>query len=147
MLLTSSMSFGQSVPQDLLTSDPAWNSQVQALIAQYGVAKTREIVNEYRRQQQGQQYQNNSGNSNMGNAEQIISGVFVNNGQLAIIKLRYFGGKITHYSTSRDFLGKEQWQSTYPDNPHPTIGTVDGQLAREYKYKATVQGTTVYFNL
>ena len=146
MLLTSSKFFGQSIPQDLLTSDPSWNSQVQMMINQYGVAKTREIINKSRTQQQVQQQQNYR-NSTLNNAERIISGVFVHQNQLAVIKLRYFSGKITHFSTSRDITGKEQWQTTMPDNPHPTIETVDGRIAREYKYKATVQRTTVYFNL
>ena len=144
MLLTSTVSFSQSIPQDLLTSDPAWNSQVQMLIQQYGVTKTREIINQYRRQQQGQY---NNGNSNFRDAERIISGVFVHYNQLAVVRLRYFEGRITHYSTSRDITGKEQWQSMYPDNPHPTMETTDGQLAREYKYKVTAQGMTIYFNL
>lgn len=83
----------------------------------------------------------------MAQAERTIQGVYIYNNQLAVVRLRYFNGKITHYSTSRDMTNREQWQSMYPDNPHPTHTTIDGQLAREYKYKVSVQGTTIYFNL
>ena len=83
----------------------------------------------------------------MNQVERTIQGVYVYNNQLAVVRLRYFNGKITHYSTSRDMANREQWQSMYPDNPHPTHTTIDGQLAREYKYKVSVQGTTIYFNL
>ena len=99
----------------------------------------------------------NNGNNNrysqpnnsygMAQAEKIINGVYVYNNQLAVVRLRYFNGKITHYSTSRDMINREQWQSMYPDNPHPTNSMVDGQLAREYQYKVSVQGTNIYFNL
>lgn len=79
--------------------------------------------------------------------EKVIQGVYVNNQQQAIVRLRYIGGKITHYSTSRDILGKENWQPIYPDNPHPTMSLQDGQMAKEYGYKVSIGGTTVYFNL
>ena len=98
-------------------------------------------------------YNNNSyqgqSNNTFGQAdiEKVIQGVYVYQNQLAVVRLRYYGGKITHYSTSRDIMNREQWQSMYPDNPHPTMSFTDGQLAREYKYKVSVSGTTVYFNL
>lgn len=81
------------------------------------------------------------------NVEKVIQGVYVYNNQLAVVRLRYYGGKITHYSTSKDMMGREQWQSMYPDNPHPTNSMADGQLAREYQYKVSIQSTTIYFNL
>lgn len=83
----------------------------------------------------------------MNQTEKTINGIYVYNNQLAVVRLRYYGGKVTHYSTSRDILNREQWQSMYPDNPHPTNSMVDGQLAREYKYKVSVGDTNVYFNL
>lgn len=98
----------------------------------------------------------NYSNGNYGNSvnsfskadvEKVIQGVYVNNSQLALIRLRYYGGKITHYSTSRNMLNREQWQNMYPDSPHPTNSAIDGQLAREYKYKVSVSGTNIYFNL
>ena len=100
-------------------------------------------------------YNNSYGNNNYGQSnsnynqpvEKVIQGVYVYNNQLAVVRLRYYGGKVTHYSTSRDMLNREQWQSMYPDNPHPTNSMLDGQLAREYKYKVSVGGTNVYFNL
>ena len=79
--------------------------------------------------------------------EKVIQGVYVYNNQLTVVRLRYYSGKITHYSISKDVLNREQWQSMYPDNPHPTNSMLDGQLAREYKYKVSVGGTNVYFNL
>jgi hypothetical protein len=79
--------------------------------------------------------------------EKVIQGVYVYNNQLALVRLRYYSGKITHFSTSRDMMNREQWQTMYPDNPHPTNSMLDGQLAREYKYKVSVSGTNVYFNL
>jgi len=79
--------------------------------------------------------------------EKVIQGVYVYNGQLAVVRLRYYEGKITHVSTSRDMMGREQWQTIYPDTPRQTMSMVDGQLAREYKYKVSVSGTTVYFNM
>ena len=81
------------------------------------------------------------------NVEKVIQGVYVYNNQLALVRLRYYNGKIMNYSTSRDMMGREQWQSMYPDNPHPTMEFQDGQLAREYKYKVSVSGTIIYFNL
>lgn len=83
----------------------------------------------------------------MNQTERTIHGVYVYNNQLAVVRLRYFNGMITHYSTSRDMTNREQWQSMYPDNPHPTYAMIDGQLAREYKYKVSVRGTSIYFNL
>ena len=97
-------------------------------------------------------YSNSYGNStnnmfNQAQVEKVVQGVYVYQNQLALVRLRYYGGKITHYSTSRDIMGREQWQSMYPDNPHPTMQLQDGQLTREYKYKVSVTGTIVYFNL
>ena len=96
-----------------------------------------------------QNHSNNNYTQSYGNVgmEKVIQGVYVYNNQLALIRLKYSNGKITHYSTSRDITGNEQWQTMYPDNPHPTMEITDGQLAREYKYKVTIQRTTVYFNL
>ena len=102
-------------------------------------------------------YNSNSYNNNSYNqstrtysqpeVEKVIQGVYVYNNQLALVRLRYYSGKITHFSTSRDMMNREQWQTMYPDNPHPTNSMLDGQLAREYKYKVSVSGTNVYFNL
>lgn len=100
-------------------------------------------------------YNNNSyGQSNnsynqyrQAEVEKVIQGVYVYNNQLAVVRLRYYGGKITHYSTSKDMMNREQWQSMYPDSPHPTNSMLDGQLAREYKYKVSVGSTNIYFNL
>ena len=91
--------------------------------------------------------QTDSSYSGSANVERIIQGVYVYNNQLAVVRLRYYAGKIVNYSTSRDMMGREQWQSMYPDTPHPTMELQDGQLAREYKYKVSVSRITIYFNL
>ena len=140
----SNVVFAQSY-RDLLTSDPEWNRQIQLMVQQYGVEKTRQMVKQYRAQQGQQNYGNQ--NYNNQNSERVIQGVYVYGNQLAVIRLRYFGGKITHISTSKDMMGREQWQQIYPDNPHPTMSIQDGQLAREYKYKISAGGTVIYFNL
>lgn len=85
------------------------------------------------------------GTSNTG--ERIIQGVFVYNSQQAVVRLRYYGGRITGYSTSKDALNREQWISIYPDNPHSTMEIQDGNLARDYKYKVSGDGKVFYFNL
>ena len=90
-------------------------------------------------------FNNNSGV--YGNTESVIQGVFVYNGQQTLINLRYVGGKITHYALSKDALGRLNWQTMYPDNPHPTNHLQDGNMSRAYKYKITIESTTVYFNL
>ena len=95
----------------------------------------------------GNNYGQSTNSYGIPNVEKVIQGVYVYNNQLALVRLRYYNGKIMNYSTSRDMMGREQWQSMYPDNPHPTMEFQDGQLAREYKYKVSVSGTIIYFNL
>lgn len=79
--------------------------------------------------------------------ERVVQGVFVYNSQQTVVKLRFFNGQITAYSTSRDALNREQWISIYPDTPHPTMDIQDGNLARDYKYKVSGNGRVFYFNL
>lgn len=79
--------------------------------------------------------------------EKIIQGAFNNNGQTAICVLRYYGGNITAYAVDKTFTGDYNWQSMYPDSPHPTNSYEDGSWYRSYNYKVSVGGTYVYFNL
>ena len=43
--------------------------------------------------------------------ERIIPGIFVYNSQQAVVRLKYYSGRITAYSTSKDALNREQWIS------------------------------------
>ena len=90
---------------------------------------------------------NYGGNGFGRNNESILQGVFIYNGQQNLIILKYSGGRITHYAVSKTMTGQYDWQSMYPDNPHPTNSMQDGSMARSYRYKVSVEGTTVYFNL
>jgi hypothetical protein len=78
---------------------------------------------------------------------QVIQGVFNNNGQTATCVLRYNGGQITAYAVDKTFTGDYNWQSMYPDNPHPTNSYQDSNWYRNYSHKVSVNGTYVYFNL
>ena len=82
-----------------------------------------------------------------GSSESLLQGVFIYNGQQNLVVLRYTGGKVTHYAVSKDAMGNYDWQTMYPDNPHPTNSMQDGSMASAYKYKVSVQGTTIYFNM
>lgn len=80
-------------------------------------------------------------------SDSVLQGVYIYNGQQNLVVLRYNSGKITHYATSKDGMGNYDWQTMYPDNPHPTNSIQDGNMASAYKYKISVQGTTIYFNM
>lgn len=84
--------------------------------------------------------------SSINSGEKVVQGIFVYNSQQAVVRLRYYNGQITAYSTSRDALNREQWISIYPDTPHPTMEIQDGNLARDYKYKVSGDGRVFYFN-
>ena len=150
MLLTSITLFGQSVPQDLLTSDPAWNSQIQMLIHQYGVAKTREIVNEYRRQQQGQQVQSDQKSS----SASVVKGMAAN-GQVVFLKVSYpnNGYNATPFVESIR-IGEAANLPIYDTHWQPvrkfaskTSVTFDKSIAKDFAYKISIggMGGTVYF--
>lgn len=152
MLLTSSLSFSQSIPQDLLTSDPSWNMQIQMLISQYGVAKTREMVNEYRRQQQIQQNQSMNNNRPVNSDERvkILHGVYVVDNQVKeLVRLAYSEGRIRAYSYSRDMIGREDWNSIVPTTPSGILPYERNKFTdnHQFKNKITVKGGTIYFNI
>ena len=90
---------------------------------------------------------NTGGGYGGGSSESLLQGVFIYNGQQNLVILRYSGGNVTHYAVSKDAMGNYDWQTMYPDNPHPTNSIQDGSMASAYKYKVSVQGTTIYFNM
>ena len=102
--------------------------------------------NSYNNNSYNRSYSNSYGSNQYG-SETVIQGAFNNNGQTALCMLRYFGGKITHYAVSKTYTGQYDWQTMYPDNPHPTNSIQDGNWARSYSHKVSVSGTNVYFNL
>ena len=102
--------------------------------------------NSYNNNSYNRSYSNSYGSNQYG-SETVIQGAFNNNGQTALCMLRYFGGKITHYAVSKTYTGQYDWQTMYPDNPHPTNSIQDGSMASAYRYKVSVQGTTIYFNM
>ena len=112
----------------------------------YGNSYNNNSYNNYNRSYSNS-YGNNSYNSNQYGSETVIQGAFNNNGQTALCMLRYSGGKITAYAVSKTYTGQYDWQTMYPDNPHPTNSYTDGNWARSYSHKVSVGGTNVYFNL
>ena len=112
----------------------------------YGNSYNNNSYNNYNRSYSNR-YGNNSYNSNQYGSETVIQGAFNNNGQTALCMLRYSGGKITAYAVSKTYTGQYDWQTMYPDNPHPTNSYTDGNWARSYSHKVSVGGTNVYFNL
>lgn len=70
--------------------------------------------------------------------EQIVTAYYVNGNQLCRIILRISGSYVTGYTTGKNFVG--EYEFTYVPNAsiRNTHDTMDGQLAREYKYTATL---------
>ena len=79
--------------------------------------------------------------------EKIIQAVYVQGNQLVSCRLRFAGGRVWAYSTSKDALNRDIWKDFYPQSPSSTIQIQDGDNAREYKYKISTSGLTFYFNL
>lgn len=88
---------------------------------------------------------NSYGGNTYGNQEQIVQGVFIYNGRQNLMMLRFYGGTVMNYATSKGFNG-HNWQNvSRPDNARPTT-YLDGDMQRSYNYKVDVDGITVYFN-
>ena len=134
---------------DLLTSDPNWNKQVQMMVQQYGVEKTREIVkqkqaNDYRQSIQS----SNSSSYNQSVSEKTISAVTSNRQQ---IKIKVRGNSVIAYSNGLDQVGKQNWISVVPGAGISRTGAGSlystGNLNKEFSYTANVNGTQIYFDL
>ncbi len=142
--------YAQGSYNDLLTSDPNWNKQVQMWVQQYGVEKTREMVrqrraNDYSQQAQVEQSYNERVSQSQN--ERIISAVTSNRQQINI-KVR--GNSVVAYSNGLNQLGQQNWQSVISVfATRCGIGTPydDGALSREFSYTAQVNGIRIYFNM
>lgn len=86
--------------------------------------------------------------------EQIVRAYYPYNGQMASIKVKIKGSYVVAFSTGKDFIGNEEWHMLQtPAGITNTNSTFDGQLSREFNYKATLQisdgyhtsSITVYF--
>ena len=121
---------------DLLTSDPDWNKQVQMWVQQYGVEKTREMINQQRTQQR--QMEATTG----GFGGHIISAVTEYRRTIKIqVRDKQIGGRIVAYSLGGDFAGKQQWRPT-----DTTISKCTSNL--EFQYTSYIQGVgNIYFDM
>ena len=72
--------------------------------------------------------------------EQTVRAYYPYNGQLASIKIKIRGSQVVAFSTGKDFIGNEEWHMVQtPAGITRTDYTFDGQLAREFNNKATLQ--------
>lgn len=134
---------------DLLTSDGAWNTQVQMWVQQYGVEKTREIVKQKKANDTQQSIQtNNNYPQNQSNNENIISAVTSNRQQ---IKIKVQGNVITAYSSGIDQIGRQNWVLVVPNAGISKTGAGslynNGNLSKEFSYTASLNGMQIYFDM
>lgn len=134
---------------DLLTSDGAWNTQVQMWVQQYGVEKTREIVKQKKANDTQQSIQtNNNYSQNQSNNENIISAVTSNRQQ---IKIKVQGNVITAYSNGIDQIGRQNWVPVVPYAGISKTGAGslynNGNLSKEFSYTASLNGMQIYFDM
>ncbi len=133
---------------DLLTSDPNWNTQVRMWVQQYGVERTREIVRQKRNNDYQQSIQNNKtySQSQIG-TERIISAVTSNRVQ---VKIKVRGNVIVAYSNGLDQFGRQNWSSVIP-NANITrtgVGTLHTNgLGKEFSYTANLGGVQIFFDM
>lgn len=145
----STTTISQSNYNDLLTSDGAWNKQVQMWVQQYGVEKTREIVKQKRANDYQQSVQtNNNYYQNQSNNENIISAVTSNRQQ---IKIKVRGSVVVAYSNGVDLIGKQNWVSVIPNAGISRIGAGSlynsGNLSKEFSHTASLNGMQIYFDM
>lgn len=146
---TRSNTISQSSYSDLLTSDATWNTQVQLMVQQYGIEKTREMVKQMRESdyQQSVQIGKNTP-AFVSSNDRVISAVNSNRVQ---VKIKVRGDVIVAYSTGLDpMTQQQQWTPSIPHaNIHKTgAGThYTGDLAREFSYTASVGNMQIYFDL
>lgn len=134
---------------DLLTSDGAWNTQVQMWVQQYGVEKTREIVKQKKANDTQQSIQtNNNYSQNQSNNENIISAVTSNRQQ---IKIKVQGNVITAYSNGIDQIGRQNWVPVVPNAGISKTGAGslynNGNLSKEFSYTASLNRMQIYFDM
>lgn len=87
------------------------------------------------------------------NQEQVVTAFYVSNNQLVRIKILIRGSQVVAYSSGKDPVGNEQWNSVIPAGITQTNSTFDGDLAREFNQKAVLNisngyqhtSVTVYF--
>ena len=71
--------------------------------------------------------------------EQVVRAYYPYNGQLASIKIKIRGSFVVAYSIGKDFVGNDEWRMVQtPAGITRTDSTFDGQLAREFNNKATL---------
>lgn len=71
--------------------------------------------------------------------EQVVRAYYPYNGQLASIKIKIRGSFVVAYSAGKDFIGNDEWRQVQtPAGITRTDYTYDGQLAREFNNKATL---------
>jgi hypothetical protein len=141
---------------DLLTSDPNWNQQVQMWVQQYGVEKTREIVRQKRSNDISQQatidntYKSyNERVSQSSGQERIVTGV-TENGQAIQLKIK--GENVVAYSTGLNYSGQQSWNTVHLVSYSSTgimsaAAFLDRNLSKQYAYYASINNMRVYFNL
>lgn len=134
---------------DLLTSDPNWNTQVQMWVQQYGVEKTREIVRQQRASNYQQSVQSSRSNSyNQSMSGRIISAVTSSRQQL---KIKVNGNSVVAYSNGLDQVGRQKWTSVLPAAGISRTGAGSlynsGNLSKEFSYTANINGTQIYFDM
>ena len=140
---------GQGSYNDLLTSDPNWNAQVQMWVQQYGVEKTREIVKQQRSNDYQQSIQvSNIYSQNQTGGERVVFAVTSSRQQ---IKIKIRGNSIVAYSTGVNQLGKQEWISVLPSVGFSKTGPGtlydSGSLSKEFSYAANLNGLQIYFDM
>ncbi len=71
--------------------------------------------------------------------EQVVRAYYPYNGQLASIKIKIRGSHVVAYSPGKDFIGNDEWRLVQtPAGITRTDSTFDGQFAREFNNKATL---------
>ena len=141
---------------DLLTSDPNWNQQVQMWVQQYGVEKAREMVRQKRSNDISQQADvaktygsYNDRVSSSSGQERIVTGV-TEKGQAIQLKIK--GENVVAYSTGLNYSGQQSWSTvhlvTYSSTGITSAAAfLDRNLSKQYAYYASINNMRVYFNL
>jgi len=127
------------------------------MVQQYGVEKTREIVQQRRANDTHQQaeidntyksYNERVSQSQQSGQERIVNGV-TESGQTIQLKIR--DGKIVAYSTGLNYSQQQNWTGvhmiTYSSCKMSGAAFLNQNLVKQYAYYASINNTRVYFNL